>query len=204
MFANLHGTRTGLRRRGRGGSGRRRGSSSSSGSGSSSDSGSSNGIGNKMQLQTAIATDTATEYVRITIADTGCGVQDEHRRHIFDRFYSKGDHYIKNTDGIGIGLALTKELVELHRGEIYDTSEVGKGATFANHLPLAKDHLMEEEMVESDGTGFIMERLEWTSGRDPMNPPIHDVFDPSIQHLALSDQIILIVDDNPDMRGLQA
>lgn len=147
-------------------------------------------------------------WLLINVTDTGVGISAEKLPHVFERFYQARDSYTKDQPGSGIGLALTKELVELHRGEISVVSTVGRGTTFTIRLPLGKDHLQKDEIVESGVSDLAGGKLQKASEREAVDPLIQESIDPSIQHLAssnqhqaTSDQIILIVEDNPDMRA---
>src|SRR4030066_994035 len=88
--------------------------------------------------------------VAIKIHDTGIGIPKEKLPKIFDRFYQVDGSHTREQEGTGIGLSLTKELVELHRGKIEVKSEEGKGTTFTILLPFGKEHLKPEEIVEID------------------------------------------------------
>jgi DNA-binding response OmpR family regulator len=79
--------------------------------------------------------------VEIKIADTGPGIPPEQLSHIFDRFYQSETTHEYNRKGTGIGLAIAKELVELHHGEIQVKSEEGKGTEFTIRLPMGDTHL---------------------------------------------------------------
>lgn len=87
-------------------------------------------------------------FAEIAVKDTGKGIPPERLEKVFDRFYQVDDAYTREQEGTGIGLALTKELVELHHGEIHVDSEVERGTTFVVRLPLGKDHLGPEQVLE--------------------------------------------------------
>ncbi len=91
--------------------------------------------------------------VEIKISNTGPGIPPEKLENIFDRFYQADESYTKDSEGTGIGLALTKELMEAHHGEIKVESEVNKGTTFTVLLPIEKEHFKPEEIVEVMETG---------------------------------------------------
>src|SRR5690606_3256392 len=86
-------------------------------------------------------------YVQIAVKDTGIGIPPDQLERIFDRFYQAGDVLTRMQEGAGIGLALVKELVELHGGMIHVESDPGKGSTFIICLPLAKEDLNPSEMM---------------------------------------------------------
>ena len=79
------------------------------------------------------------EEFQVTVRDSGIGIGIEHVPHIFDRFYRIEDTALKTSKGTGIGLALTKHLVELLGGTIEVQSATGKGATFYVTLPVSRD-----------------------------------------------------------------
>lgn len=73
--------------------------------------------------------------IRVVVADTGQGVSEEDRKRLFERF-EKGEAGVNRSQGVGVGLSLCKEFVEMHGGRIWVESEVGKGSTFTFSLPL--------------------------------------------------------------------
>ena len=76
--------------------------------------------------------------VRVSVSDTGVGIPPEDRERIFRRFEQGTMENGRRPDGAGLGLALSKEFVEMHGGRIWVESEVGKGSTFTFSLPLSR------------------------------------------------------------------
>ncbi|MCK5148898.1 response regulator, partial [bacterium] len=141
---------------------------------------------------------TVEDKAEITVRDNGRGIASEHLPHVFDRFYQAGEDYVKNQAGSGIGLALTRELVLLHHGEITAESKAGKGSTFTVRLPLGDEHLKAEEKVQSTSSSIpaYEERLPLISSRETAGDVVRRE---SIK--SVDSTIILIVEDNDDMRA---
>ncbi len=128
---------------------------------------------------------TEKRIIEITVKDTGIGIAETNLEKIFVRFFQVDDN--SKQTGTGIGLALTKELVKLHKGNISVQSKEGKGSKFTIHLPydeVNNHHLTEtaniEDLIEPSGISHIEELTAETmpTGR----------------------KIMLLVDDNSDVR----
>jgi signal transduction histidine kinase len=76
-------------------------------------------------------------HVRLCVSDTGIGMSDEQRTHIFERYYRADDERVRAVPGSGLGLTLVKAHVEAHAGTIAVKSVPGEGSTFAVTLPLS-------------------------------------------------------------------
>ncbi|MEJ2196192.1 MAG: response regulator [Ignavibacteriaceae bacterium] len=137
------------------------------------------------------------EFAKIKISNSGEGISSDKLDKIFDRFYQADDSSVRNYEGTGIGLSLTKELVELHHGKIKAESEPGKVTTLTVYLPLGKKHLHPEEILETPteitpeiDTKLVESTLTHESETGTTTRPT--VKDSST---------LLIVEDNADMRN---
>jgi DNA-binding response OmpR family regulator/two-component sensor histidine kinase len=134
--------------------------------------------------------------VLITITDTGSGIPEEKLDKIFDRFYQVDGSSTRDFDGTGIGLALTKELVELHKGTISVKSKKGEGTRFIISLPMEMEGVetktarkISSEYAELDHVNQTQKTFETSGSRIP------------IAHEGKDDRdMVLVVEDNADVR----
>lgn len=85
----------------------------------------------------------------VEVHDTGTGMDENTLRHIFDRFYSVGN---AQSHGIGIGLHLSKEYVELHSGRLYAESQLGSFSSFYVEIPKGVEHFPEDTLFVDTAT----------------------------------------------------
>lgn len=86
-----------------------------------------------------VCAETEGDRATIRIADTGNGMSEEHLSKVFELFAQVGEHTSNRPVGLGVGLALAKQIVELHKGQIYAKSDgPGKGSTFTVSLVLLR------------------------------------------------------------------
>ncbi|MGB7600618.1 MAG: hybrid sensor histidine kinase/response regulator [Candidatus Sulfotelmatobacter sp.] len=103
--------------------------------------------------------------VYISVSDTGRGISPESKALIFERLYQDGDSIDNNRSGLGLGLFICREIVRLHQGRIWVSSEPGQGSTFTFTLPaysLAK--LLAPVVTHNDRlrTAFVLVRVDLT------------------------------------------
>lgn len=99
-------------------------------------------------IEVTVSFDAACEKMTIRIKDDGPGISKEARKNLFKRFY-EGDYRRFKTIGTGIGLSLTKDLVELHNGMIDVEGEPGQGTAFIVTIPISRSSYQEEQIDES-------------------------------------------------------
>ena len=129
-------------------------------------------------------------YARLIVTDTGSGISEQHIHQVFDRFY-RAD---KNISGSGIGLALTKVLVDLHNGSIDVESAEGKGSSFFVTVPFKqKDISISEQYPVLNSKTDIAEDIMLLE-TDDSNQVGDDV------KSVTGKPLVLLVDDNADVR----
>jgi signal transduction histidine kinase len=84
------------------------------------------------------AGDGAAQVVHVAVEDTGIGIAADEQEHIFQEFFRSADETVIQTPGVGLGLSITKNLVELQGGRIWFESEHGQGTTFHFTVPVAE------------------------------------------------------------------
>ena len=77
-------------------------------------------------------------HVEIAVSDTGAGIAPEHRERVFDKFYRVDSSRSRPAGSTGLGLSITKSLVERMGGTVRLESVVGEGSTFTVSMPLAR------------------------------------------------------------------
>ncbi|MFD5629174.1 SpoIIE family protein phosphatase [Streptomyces sp. NPDC127072] len=149
----------------------------------------------------------------VTVDDTGIGVAATEMPRLFERFHRIENARSRSNEGSGIGLALVKELVELHRGEISAASTEGRGTRFTIRLPYGFTHLPADAVFTEASTGvapsatdpFVQEALRWLPGEQTTATPVavgtgtDGGTDGSTPGHALPAHV-LVADDNADMR----
>ena len=94
--------------------------------------------------------------VEIRVSDTGVGISDEDKKHLFERFYQAQHEHRADLSGSGIGLHMVKEFVTLHGGEVHiEDNPIGNGSVFIISLPIVTDSESEEQEAPTEETSFI-------------------------------------------------
>ncbi|MGH9148176.1 MAG: ATP-binding protein, partial [Vicinamibacterales bacterium] len=162
----------------------------------------------KFTFEGAIEVDlrAAGPWVELRVRDTGIGVDPAELPRLFERFYRVEGTRSRTYEGSGIGLALVRELVRLHGGEIDVESVVGEGTTFTIKLKRGRHHLPPGQIAvtatrtftATHATAFVEEAAGWLP-RTPGTPWVQ------LEAAMSSDNDrtrgrLLVADDNADMR----
>lgn len=145
--------------------------------------------------------------IHVEVVDTGPGIAPQDIPVIFDRFAQADATGTRRFGGTGIGLALVKETVDLHAGQISVTSEVGKGSCFHVQLPKGTAHIREE--LRDRRTSEVPVRRDRRSNptglpavrTGPMGAEVHTVVAPLEEKPPASAPRILVVEDDAEIRA---
>ncbi len=151
--------------------------------------------GGKVSLELTCGIANGNEVVMIKVRDTGVGISEDHKQNIFDQYYRIEE--VKEAQGYGIGLALTKNLVLLLKGDISVESELSKGSCFTVTL-LRGNHHFSQDQIFNDGdkpTPNMNTMLTFESGKVASEPSEPDI---SSQENSQK-KIMLVVEDNDDI-----
>ena len=131
------------------------------------------------------------KHIELNVTDTGVGIPSDQMDKIFDRFYQVDGSQTRKQEGTGIGLALTKELIELHGGTISVTSQFGNGTAFTLRLPKGAEHLSANEIVKEPINESIFEPIEIDLDASPQAQGASN---------GAKKPLVLVVEDNRDVR----
>jgi signal transduction histidine kinase len=92
--------------------------------------------GSHIQVTLERIPDTASPRIALAVRDQGPGIPEEDHERIFDRFYRRGSELRRETRGVGLGLALVREIAMAHGGRVWVASQPGHGAVFRLELPV--------------------------------------------------------------------
>ncbi len=170
----------------------------------------SNALKSTLRGEIRVAVSATEQEARMSVTDTGTGISESDQAHLFERFERIEGAEQRSYEGSGIGLALVRELVEMHGGRITVESAPGVGTTFTVTVPLGHWHLPQEQLGRTEVTpielhgssaAYVQEALGWlpeeTLLQDEMTGEAADGW----QETALIDKpVVLFADDNRDMR----
>jgi ligand-binding sensor domain-containing protein/signal transduction histidine kinase/DNA-binding response OmpR family regulator len=133
----------------------------------------------------------APEYVTIRVTDNGSGISPQYIDQIFDRFFQSPEDETRYNTGTGIGLALVKNLVELHHGTVAVSSEKWVKTCFEVRIPLGKAHFDESDTINAPAESASSPLSQPVVPTGTANPSAHA-------------PVILIVEDNFALRAYLA
>ncbi len=101
-------------------------------------------------------------HLRISVTDTGIGISEADQAKVFEKYKQVGDVMTDRPQGTGLGLPISKEIVEHHGGKLWVESVIGEGSTFIFTLPLADVSTTDQEPLSFTEVIRQVERLQWT------------------------------------------
>ena len=137
--------------------------------------------------------------VEIKIKDKGIGIPADRLANIFDRFYQVDGSQTREHEGTGIGLALAKEFIELHKGIITVNSKEGEGSEFIVQLPRGKFDPEKDQLIELPDKDSLSTTINYDL--ENAEAETNNTGFASIGKRGNNSEIILVVEDNSDVRA---
>ena len=141
----------------------------------------------------------SSDFICFSIKDNGIGIPEDKLDDIFERFTQVKQTIVSET-GTGIGLALTKNFIELHKGFIAVESVLGEGSTFSIWLPARDKFYADDEIVENIPPSIDIDQ-QISMKLQMLVKAQKDDQEASEQEKKAKQQTILVVEDHPDMRA---
>ena len=170
----------------------------------------SNAFKHTFEGEVAVALAMEGAFIRLTVSDTGVGISQSELPRIFERFHRVRGARARSHEGTGIGLALVRDLVQLHGGHIEARSQPGAGTSITVLIPAGSAHLPADRIEasrtsESTAVGsaaYLNDALSWLPAGDPGRQPlVLSSSDDGAAETGTSSPIrLLLADDNADMR----
>lgn len=146
--------------------------------------------GGSVLVKSSLVKNTDEQWAELSISDTGVGIAKDKLENIYNRFYRADLE--KGQTGFGIGLAVTRRLVEIHKGKIEVASVVNKGTTFKLRIPLSEEFYSKDEISLTQPEPTFFEEEEASDVKIIVQKK-----DAAKSNTKLK---LLLVDDNPDFR----
>lgn len=152
-----------------------------------------------------LSVEQAGAHCLLQVKDTGIGIRTEQIPYLFERFRQAEGSASRSYEGSGLGLALVKELVELHKGQVSVESVYGEGSTFSVWLHFGSTHLPPEQVLQvpadfqpSSKAAVELADVEADLSEDELATEMFEPLEPVNSETAIGS--VLVVDDNPDLR----
>lgn len=142
-----------------------------------------------------VSLETAGNHCLLQVKDTGLGIPKEQIPRLFERFHQADVSTNRSSEGTGLGLALVKELIELHKGQISLESVYGEGSTFTVWLQTGTTHLPLDSVLEVPTQVEVRNAAVELADIEVLQEAKEET------GVSTSSPTILVVDDNPDLRA---
>jgi PAS domain S-box-containing protein len=151
------------------------------------------------------------DHIKFSVKDAGVGIPEDQHNKVFQRFHRVENVQGRSGEGTGIGLAMVRELVRLHHGEITLESKPGSGSEFTVSIPVGKNHISPDKIAAGDVSNYqsvysdtyVLEALRWLPHEQEKLVEVISDFNLDTQHAFKKKgarPTILLADDNADMR----